>query len=443
MNFSRRLFIRQAGLAAVGSTVLAAIPMEILAKLRKPVSPADVINVGLIGCKGQGWANLTSILKNSEVLCTAICDIDDAIINQRLADLAKINIKPAVYKDYRKLLEDKNIHAVIIGTPDHWHCLQLVDACAAGKDAFVEKPIANSIEEARIMVDAVKKSNRVVQVGQWQRSQQHFKDAVAYVQSGKLGRIVRCKTWQYNGNIKALPPLPDEAVPAGVDYDMWLGPAQKRPFNKNRFHYEFRWFWDYAGGTMTDWGVHLIDIVLMGMKPGDPLSIVGSGGKYSFPGDARETPQVQTAVYDFGNFELSWEHTMGIGGGLYGLWHGIAFIGENGTLVVNRTGWDVRPEKVNNVDKIPAVAWQPSVDRGLDKHTVNFVEVMKSRKIEDLNCPIEAGAKVATISHMGNIAFRTGQKIYWDSNKKAFSDKQVNKLLKPVYHNGWKIPNKQ
>src|SRR5689334_9987755 len=373
MDFSRRLFIKQAGVTAIGSTVLAAVPMEVLAKLRKRVSPTDVINVGLIGCRGQGWANLTSMLRIPEVQCVAICDIDDAVINQRLGDLSKLNIKPAVYKDYRKLLEDKNVNVVIIGTPDHWHCLQLADACAAGKDVWVEKPIANSIEEINVMVNAVQKSQRVVQVGQWQRSQQHFKDAIEYVQSGKLGRIVRAKTWQYNGSIKPLPPAPDEPVPAGVDYDMWLGPAPKRPFNRNHFHYDFRWYWDYAGGTMTDWGVHLIDIVLMGMKPGDPVAVMASGGKYSFPDDARQTPQVQTSVYDFGNFELSWEHTMGIGGGFYGLSHGIAFIGDNATLVVNRQGWNVIPEKVNKENKIPAVEWKASVDNGLNNHTQNFI----------------------------------------------------------------------
>jgi len=166
MSYSRRLFIRNAGLTALGTSIVAAVPMEVLAKLRKNISPAEKINVGLIGCKGMGWSDLTSMLRVPEVNCVAICDIDDSVINQRLADLSKINIKPTVYKDYRKLLDDKNVQVVIIATPDHWHCLQMADACAAGKDVYVEKPIANSIEEAAIMVNAAKKYNRAVQVGQ-------------------------------------------------------------------------------------------------------------------------------------------------------------------------------------------------------------------------------------------------------------------------------------
>ena len=436
------MFLRNAGIAALGTSIVAAVPMEVLAKLRKNVSAGEKINVGLIGCKGMGWSNLTSMLRIPEVSCAAICDIDDAVINQRLADLQKINIKPSVYKDYRKLLDDKNIHVVIVATPDHWHCLQMSDACAAGKDVYVEKPISNSIEEAAIMVSVAKKYNRAVQVGQWQRSQQHFKDAIAYVHSGKLGRILRAKTWQYNGSIKPLPVVPDGPVPSGVDYDMWIGPARKRAFNANRFHYNFRWYWDYAGGTMTDWGVHLIDMVLLGMKASAPVSVAGMGGQFSFPGDARETPHVQTAIYDFGDFELTWEHTMGVSGGNYGLGHGIAFIGDNGTLVLNRNGWDVRPEKNDKKeDKIPALAWQPQTDNGLNLHMQNFIDVVRSRKIGDLNCPIEEGAKVAIVSHMGNIAFRTGKKIMWDDNKRIFLDNEVSKFARVKYHNGWKLPS--
>ncbi|MCH5689224.1 hypothetical protein LWM68_36280 [Niabella sp. W65] len=150
--------------------------------------------------------------------------------------------------------------------------------------------MANSIYEAQLMNKAVQRYGKVVQVAQWQRSQQHFRDAIAFVHSGKLGRVSSTKAWMYRGGSKPLPVVANSPVPAGVNYDMWLGPAKKHPFNKNRFHYEFRWFWDYAGGLMTDWGVHLIDMVLMGMKAGTPKSVMATGGKYVFPSDARETP---------------------------------------------------------------------------------------------------------------------------------------------------------
>lgn len=439
MKNSRRIFLRNTTITALGSGLLAATPMELLAMLRKG-HPAATINVGLIGCRNQGWNNLVSMLKIPEVQCTAICDIDQNILQQRKADLEKINNKPALFTDYRKLLEQKNVDIVIIATPDHWHCLQMVDACAAGKDILMEKPVSNTIGEAHIMVSAAHRYNRVVQVNQWQRSMDHFKAAIQFVHSGKLGKIHSTKAWMYRGGTTPLPVVPDEPVPAGVDYAMWLGPAPKRPFNKNRFHYEFRWFWDYAGGLMTDWGVHLIDMVLEGMKADIPKSVMASGGKYVFPDDARETPDVQTTVYDYGNFQLTWEHNMAMGTGLYGLQHGIAFLGENGTLLLNRSGWEVRPDKVRDQPKMEAVSWQAASDRGLDKHNKNFIEAVVSRNKSMLHCPIEAGARVAINAHMGNVAQRTGEKIFWNPSANKFANSKADRLVLPAYHNGWKLP---
>lgn len=423
----------------IGSGLMVSGPLEMLAS-KKMINPNDVVNVGLIGCKGMGWANLTSMLKIPEVYCKALCDIDKNILDQRKQELEALNIKPDIYHDYRKLLEDKDIDVVIIATPDHWHCLQMIDACAAGKDVFLEKPAANSIGEAQLMMEAVAKYKRVVQVNQWQRSQQHFKNAIEFVGSGALGKISSARTWMFRSGTTPLTPKQNEPVPAGVDYDMWLGPAEKRPFNMNRFHYEFRWFWDYAGGLMTDWGVHLIDMILMGMKVSAPKSVVASGGKFVFPQDARETPDLQTVIYDYGDFQMTWEHNMATGVGYYDMSHGIAFNGENGTLLLNRSGWEVKPHKVRDVPKMEAVTWQAQTDRGLDNHTKNFVDVVKSRKTEELNCTIEAGARVAINCHMGNIAYRTGEKILWNAEKNKFGTGSANKLITPDYHNGWKLP---
>jgi predicted dehydrogenase len=441
MILHRRSFLKNTAITVLGSGVVAAVPIEVLAAIRKRVSPSDAIRVGVIGLRGQGWSNITSMLRQSEVQCVAICDIDQNVLSSRRADLQKLNMTPKEYTDYRRMLENKDIDVVIIATPDHWHCLQMVDALAAGKDVFVEKPVSNSIHESKLMVDAAKRSDRIVQVAQWQRSQQHFKDAIAFVHSGKLGKIASTKAWMYRGGTTPLPVQPNTPVPAGVDYDMWLGPTTKRPFNKNRFHYEFRWFWDYAGGLMTDWGVHLIDMVLAGMKADLPKSVIASGGKYVFPEDARETPDVMTAVYDYGNFQMTWEHNLATGVGLYGMQHGMAFIGENGTLLLSRGGWEVRPTVVSNTPKMEAIEWKKANDNGLDKHTANFIEAVKTRNGSILNCPIEDGARVAINSHMGNIAYRTGEKIEILNNQNFFRQAKANGLVKPDYKNGWKLPN--
>lgn len=408
--------------------------------LPRIVAPSDRLNVAAIGINGMGWADLTALLKLPDVNCVALCDVDKNVLDKRMAELAQKGIKVKAYGDYRKLLEDKSIDAVVIGTPDHWHCLQMTDACAAGKDVYVEKPIGNSIAECRAMVAAQERHQRVVQVGQWQRSQQHFKDAIDFVYSGKLGQIRLVKAWAYMGWMKSIPKQPDGTPPPGVDYDTWLGPAQKRPFNPNRFHFNFRWYWDYAGGLMTDWGVHLLDYALLGMKAENPRSIMAAGGKFAYPDDAAETPDTLTTVYEFDGFNIQWEHAIGIDGGPYSRDHGIAFIGNNGTLVLDRGGWEVIPEKEKNQPKMEAVPRQQKVDNGLDLHAKNFVEVIKSRKFSDLHTPVQAGANVAIHAQMGNIAFKTGKKIYWDKEKGEFKDGDANKLLAATYHNGYKLP---
>ncbi|GGG75970.1 NADH-dependent dehydrogenase [Parapedobacter pyrenivorans] len=396
----------------------------------------DTVRVGLIGANGMGWANLNSMLKVPGVQCTALCDVDANVLQKRTAELKERNIVPKLYTKHEELLADPNIDAVIIGTPDHWHCLQLVDACVAGKDVYVEKPLGNSIAECNAMVGAAKKHNRAVQVGQWQRSQQHFRDAVDFVHSGKLGKIRLVKAWAYQGWMKSIPVKPDGPAPDGVDYTRWLGPAEQRPFNPNRFHFEFRWFWDYAGGLMTDWGVHMLDFALIGMKATTPKSIMATGGKFAYPDDAAETPDTLTTVYEFDDFTVQWEHANGIDGGPYGRNHGVAFIGNYGTLVLDRGGWEVIPEG----DRMEAVPLQKSQDNGLDKHTTNFVEVVRSRNLEALHAPIEAGAHIAVFSQMGNIAYRTGEKIYWDAKRGRFTSSAANKLLAADYHNGYRIP---
>ncbi len=432
-------------MAGLGTSLM--FPPEILASVRRTISPNDKIQVGLIGCKGMGFANLLSILKNSEVEVVALCDVDENVLRAKTAELTKADIKkPKWYSDYRKLLEDKDVDVVIIGTPDHWHCLQLVDAVDAGKDAYCEKPIANSIAECEVMLSKVNSSDRMVQIGQWQRSQPHFVDAINYVHSGKLGQIRLAKAWAYQGWMKPVPKLPDGPVPEGVDYKMWLGPAPEHAFNPNRFHFNFRWFWDYAGGLMTDWGVHLIDYALYGMKASLPKSVMALGGKFAYPNDASETPDTLQTVYEFDGFSLLWEHATGIDGGNYGRNHGIAFIGNNGTLVLDRGGWEVIPEN-DRPDwsqdlgpKIEVVPVQKVEANGLDLHTTNFLEAVKKRDETILNAPIKIGYDAAMVCHMGNAAYKTGERLFWDAEKGSFTNAGANVHLGKTYHNGWELP---
>lgn len=441
---TRRKFMQSSALLA-GAGLAAGLPTEGMAQSRKKkAAPSDTLQVGVIGCKGMGMSNLRSILKLPDVQCKSLCDVDQNILEERGNDLVKMgHKKPALIKDYRSMLDDKELDAVIIGTPDHWHCLPFVHACEAGKDIYCEKPMANSVEECNLMVKATQKYGRVVQLGQWQRSNGHFKKAVEFVQSGKLGRIRMVKVWAYQGWMTSVPVVADESVPAGVDYDMWLGPAPSRPFNRNRFHFTFRWFWDYAGGLMTDWGVHLLDVAIWAMNVDTPVSVMSTGGKFAYPEDATETPDTQIAVYEYDDFLMTWDHGIGIDSNNFNRNHGIAFIGNNGTLVVDRGGWEVVPEvRGPSIEKkylMEAIPKHGTADSGLDSHMVNFVECIKSR--EKPNCHAETGSLAAIVAHFGNIALKTGRKLYWDREKGQFkNDSQANGLLVPEYRAPYSLP---
>jgi predicted dehydrogenase len=439
---NRRNFLSYAATAVGTTALLSALDNPAYALFNKTIGANDQINLGVIGIKGMGWSDLKAALKVPGVNLMALCDSDANVLDERMAELKSLDVNAANvkrYKDYRALLDHKDIDAVIIGTPDHWHALMMIHAVQAGKDVYVEKPVGNSIIECNTMVAAQQKYNKVVQAGQWQRSQQHFKDAVDFVKSGQLGNIRTVKVWCYQGWMKPAPVVANSLPPAGVDYAMWLGPAKKREFNASRYHFNFRWFWDYAGGLMTDWGVHLLDYGLLGMNSPVPKTISALGGRFAYPDLYEETPDTLTTLYEFDNFNMVWDSAMGIDNGSYNRDHGIAYIGNNGTLILNRQGWEVIEEKAsgNKVSK----AFVKSSDVGLNSHIQNFFDVVRSRKKEELNCSIQAAAHVATVAQMGNIAFRSGQKLSWDNAKHQFKDQQINtRYLLAPYHNGYSLP---
>jgi len=435
MNISRRVFLKTTAAAAV---VLPTIKVGAYSQ----VSANDKLNVGLIGCRNQGWGDLTDMMLSDEVECVALCDIDKTIMENKKAELLKMGKKePAIFGDYRKLLDRKDIDAVIIGTPDHWHCLQMVDACAAGKDVYVEKPVANSIAECDAMVAAAKKYNRVVQVGQQQRSSGHWKEMVAYLRAGTLGTIGRVHIWA-NFNYAAVTPKPDSAVPEGVDFETWLGPTPLKTFNEQRFHGLWRMFWDYGGGLMTDWGVHLLDMGLWGLNvTGVPNKIVATGGKFYYPHGMHETLDSQTVSYLFDDCIMSWEHNAGVEKGPYNRGYGVLFKGTNGTLVADRDNWTVYPEwdgrsRDNKTPEITVKADQQ--DHKL--HTRNFVECVKSRNFQTA-CTIENGSLCAKYAHLGNIAARLNESLVYDDLTKSFKGSfEANQYLKPSYRAPWKFP---
>ncbi|KAB7730872.1 gfo/Idh/MocA family oxidoreductase [Rudanella paleaurantiibacter] len=440
-SLSRRTFLQNSSQLVAGTL----LPTIESAQASTGLVAADPLRVALIGCNNMGWADLTSMLKHPAVQCVGLCDVDQNVLNRRAAELQKNNAaagaapKLTLYTDFRKLLDNREIDAVIVGTPDHWHCLPAVMACQAGKDVYVEKPLANSIEECNLMVAAAKKHNRIVQVGQWQRSGSHWKAAIDYVRSGKLGTVRLVKTWAYMPYGKKFPVVADEPVPAGVDYAAWLGPAPERPFNKSRFHGSFRYFWDYAGGLMTDWGAHMIDMALWGMNVTTPVSVMAAGGRFGFPDHAGETPDTLQVLFDYGQFTIQWEQAIGIGRGPYGREHGVAFIGNLGTLVTDRDGWELLPEIDGGQYLTPAMPLQRRYTNDLDRHTLNFVECVRSR--QQPNAPAEVGRHVAVNAQLGNMAYRLGRKLHWDEQTQTVrNDLEANKLVRAQYRKPWALP---
>ena len=434
---TRRDFIRQAAILGAGISIN---PFFIKAG-NNPVGANDKIRVGLIGCKGMGYSDLQAFLRNPEVECIALSDIDEKVLNDRAAETQKLTGKKVkhLYKDWRKLIDNKDVDVVIVGTPDHWHCLQMVAACEAGKDVYCEKPLGNSIEECNIMVRAAEKYNRVVQVGQWQRSDPHWDEAANYLKAGNIGRIRTVKVWAYQDSKPTLPIIPDSPVPAGVDYDMWLGPAPKRPFNTYRFHYNFRFFWDYAGGLMSDWGVHLLDYALEGLNADLPSRVFSGGGKFAYPDDAMETPDTLMATYAYKDFNIIWDHACGINHGPFDKKEGLAFFGENGTLVLTRAGWEVLPVMVGKEARMEAVPFKKGEGKGLYNHVGNFLSCIKSRELP--NADIAIGARVAKMSHLANISCRLQREVRWDDANSLFvGDNEATALSKAYYRAPWELP---
>jgi predicted dehydrogenase len=430
-SFSRRQFLRSTGKIAFGIGVGLAAPNIFLNRTKAATgqNPSEFIRVGFIGVGGQGNHNLGQLMKNA----VAVCDVDKTHLEAAKQRVEKTNNRPcATFSDYRKLLEDKSIDAVLISTPDHWHAMTAIHACEAGKDVYCEKPMTLFIEEGHALIKAVRRHKRVLQTGSQQRSDEGFRKACEYVRSGRIGKIKTIKVglpgpnWVKKGNA---PTIANSEPPAELDYNMWLGPAPQRAYNKNRVHYLFRFFWDYAGGQMTNWGAHHIDIAQwgLGMDHSGPVEVEGSA--IYDPEKRYETPDKFDVAYKYANGVVM---LCSSGTGKYK--GGTTFEGEKGTIFVSRGKLDSTPEDLFSqpLDK-HAVKLYASVD-----HHQNWLDCIKTRK--DPICSVEIGHHSATICHLGNIAVRTGKKILWNPKKERIEgDTELAKWSSRPYRSPWTL----
>ncbi|MFN0168566.1 MAG: Gfo/Idh/MocA family protein [Bryobacteraceae bacterium] len=427
-DYSRRRFLG----ASLASTALAARASA------ANVAASDRIRVGLIGCGGISVGDSNAFLAHPETEIAVICDVDDARLGATAGRLEKLRGKsPPAVKDFRRVVERKDVDVCVICTPDHWHPLTTLAAFQAGKDVYVEKPLAPTIEEGRVMRDAAARYGRIAQMGTHWRSGEHFREAVEMVQAGKIGKVRQVRCTAYLDWITDCGDPPDSAVPPGVDYDLWLGPAPLRPFNKNRFHFNFRWFWDYAGGLMTDWGVHLVNLALWAMGPEWPKSVVSSGGKYALK-DNTETPDTQITVYDFPSYTMIWEHQVQSGLGPDRREHGVAFTGTDATLILDAKGWEIIAEPKKRASVIEMKRTAIAGENVRASHARNFLDCVRSRKAPVEN--LEVGHHVSAVAHLGNLALRSKSRIEWDAAAgRAVANDAANALVTRAYRAPWKL----
>ncbi|MFN8005795.1 MAG: Gfo/Idh/MocA family oxidoreductase [Terriglobia bacterium] len=459
MQLSRRHFISSSGVGLLGASFTAKSFANI-------AGANDRIVMGFIGLGGMGQYNLKDFLQMKDVTVAAVCDVWEHNLHQasKLTESQPAG-KAREYSDFRRVIELKDIDAVLIATPDHWHALPAIRACEAGKDVYVEKPLAYCIREGRKIVDAARQNKRVTQMGTQQRSGKHYAEASQLIQQGRIGKISRVAAWNYgNDSPLGIGNPPDANPPSGLNWDMYLGAAPVVPFNPNRFILNFRWFWDYAGGMMTDWGVHHIDAVHMAMGVRAPKSVCAFGRKF-FLKDNRQTPDTLEVTYEYPEFILTYSSRFLNNRSPQGRTYGIEFFGTDGTLFLDRSGYEIYPE-TRKVDEEPVPPYLKMVQRddnpqqpwererferdgrtqlvqgdGSDQHLAhvrNFLDCVKSRQQPVSN--VEEGHRSTTAAHLGNISLHTGRKIQWDAEKEeVINDPAANKLLTREYRKPWEV----
>lgn len=419
-GFSRRQFLgrsaQQAAGVAAGMVALSGAAAE---------NPSERLRLGLIGLRHQGKSLAESLVAFPDVELAALCDVDP----QQFAPVMKLSSEarrpsPRCESDFRRLLDDPSLDAVVIATPDHWHAWMTVLACQAGKDVYLESPATHHLGEHAALLAAAESSQRVIQVGLQQRSGRHFQTAVDLVGSGRLGAVKLARAWIVHRR-KSIGRKADAAAPAELDYRQWLGPAPRRAFNPNRFHFNWRWFWEYGGGELAHWGVHWLDVARWGLHVEQPRRVSAVGSKLAFDDD-QETPDSLSVQYDFGGPTILWEHRLWSGHGLENRSSGVAFYGERGTLIVDRGGWKV----YDSAESLTSEGQEL-----LTPHLRNFIDCVKTRETPAANLP--TGLASSALCHWGNAAYRLGREI---RPLETSNDSQLQALLDPASRPGWSLP---
>lgn len=409
----------------------------------------DRIRLGFIGLGNRGDQVLDGFLAHKDAEVVAVCDIHAPYMDFAAK---KIGGRPAQLKDYRKLLDRKDIDAVVVNTPDHWHALQTIHACQAGKDVYVEKPLSLCVAEGRQMVEAARRYKRVTQVGLQRRSAAFCKEAADFVRGGGIGKVTAVRAFHIQNEWpKGIGNPPDENPPAGFDWDAWLGPAPKVRYNKNRTFYRFRWFFDYSGGQLTNFGVHYMDMIQWALGHNAPQAVTAMGGKFALE-DNREVPDTLEVLWLFPGGTLVTFSQFNASASPAGLRNGeIEFRGTKGTLYLQGSGYEVVPDNITpneftartpldrSIEKQYRVGAKPMIEarKGSGKadtaaHARNFLDSVRSRQA--CNCDIETGHRSTSATLLGNIAYKTKSYLEWDGKAERFTNiPSANKYLKYQY----------
>jgi predicted dehydrogenase len=413
----------------------------------------DRVGLGFIGYGLIGGRHVEDFKTLPDVDLAAVCDVYQPRLEQ---GVAACGARAKGYRDFRKLLEDKDIQGVVVSTPDHWHALQTILACAAGKDVYVEKPMTLFVAEGRWMVTAARRYNRVVTAGTQQRSGPHFREAVKLVRGGYLGKVQSIRIGAFRNIMPGFGVTPDSAPPDGFDYDLWLGPAPLRPYSRHRSLYHFRWFWDYSGGQMTNLGTHEMDVVHWAMQVKGPRAVSSSGGRFALEDDG-ETPDTQDALFEYPGFTVVVSIREAAAGKRSA--GGFELFGTRACMSLSRDGFEVTPEmKAYPENAIPPWSapaghpprredWKPqpwtrplkaagSSDEQMRLHARNFVDCIKSR--ERPAADVEDAHRVSAACHLANISLRLGRKIRWDpETERVIGDAEASAHLVRPYRKPW------